>query len=575
MSATYDEPLHAASAWVEWRHGDYRINPEDPPLSKYWAVFPLASDALTIDRDMPAWREMGRELSATRWAWCVDMLFWRGNDADAYLTRAREMMLILGVAMGAVIAWFAHRLAGAPAAIVATALLAFDPGFLGHAPLVKNDVAIALVTIGLVMAIWSFGRRGTWKNALVVMLLCGAGFVTKFSGVLLAPVLVLSLIVRALLPLDWIVLGRSVQSRRGRLLAAGAMSLASALATVFIIWATYGFRFDATPDGAVIDQAPLLEKLKYKTLQVRLGRQPTLIEVADADPPLVGRVVSWATRQELLPQAWLTGFLYTYDSSILRRSFLLGEFSVTGWWYYFPLAMLFKTPLATLVLLAMSAGLLGWIIRRRGGPWLRANAWTLTCFIVPFAIFLFFAMSSNLNLGLRHVFPLYPFLFIAAGCAAAWAWAHLAGRAVVGTLLLALAVESLAAFPNYIAFFHVAAGGPRGGIRLLSDSNLDWGQGLKHLAEWQRENPSKPLYLAYFGTADPAYYGIRYTNLPGGYSFGEPPRWPDGPAVLAVSATILQGTYAFSDELRASYQALQSQPVLEVVGETIYLYEVK
>src|ERR1700728_4879287 len=89
---------------------------------------------------------------------------------------------------------------------------------------------------------------------------------------------------------------------------------------------------------------------------------------------------------------------------------------------------------------------------------------------------------------------------------------HGAWRA--GQLAIGLITETAHAYPNYIPFFNIFCGGPRGGIRLLSESNIDWGQDLPRLAKWQSEHRDRPIYLLYWGSGDPQYYGISYVNLP-------------------------------------------------------------
>jgi hypothetical protein len=166
-------------------------------------------------------------------------------------------------------------------------------------------------------------------------------------------------------------------------------------------------------------------------------------------------------------------------------------------------------------------------------------------------------------------------MYVAAGCVAAYA-ARMWGRRAVIALAIGgavLAVESLSVFPNFIPFFNVAAGGARGGLALLGDSNLDWGQDLKLLAEWQRAHPERPMYLAYFGLADPHYYGVRYTPLPGGYHYDPKPAWPGGECVVAVSATYLQGILVEPELYEQFYKKLAALRPTEVLGGTIYLYQ--
>jgi hypothetical protein len=250
---------------------------------------------------------------------------------------------------------------------------------------------------------------------------------------------------------------------------------------------------------------------------------------------------------------------------------------MTGWWYYFPLAMLYKTPIATLLAVVLAA----WVLVRARRPDntdapARADVrWAAACLIVPFAVYALSAMTTRVNLGVRYVLPLYPLLYVAVGVAAAVAWARWRRAGLVIALLaLALIAESVAAFPNYLAFFNVAAGGSRGGIRLLGDSNLDWGQDLPALAEWQRRNPDRPLYLSYFGTADPRAYGVRATDLHSAEAAGilaGTTRAPNG-GVIAISATNLQGIH-FDEGLRRVMERWRRRPPVDVLGGSIYLFD--
>jgi hypothetical protein len=190
--------------------------------------------------------------------------------------------------------------------------------------------------------------------------------------------------------------------------------------------------------------------------------------------------------------------------------------------------------------------------------------------------YLLVAMSANLNLGVRHVMPLFPMLYIAAGVVFARWWndARKAASLVGCALAAGLLVESLAAWPNYIAFFNAPSGGSRGGVRLLGDSNLDWGQDLPLLADWQARHPTTKLYLSFFGAVDPDVYGIDHVNIGGGANnpSGRPVGRFSGPGVFAVSATQLQGIYVIPGATR-SYAALRELRPREVLGGTIYLFD--
>jgi hypothetical protein len=178
------------------------------------------------------------------------------------------------------------------------------------------------------------------------------------------------------------------------------------------------------------------------------------------------------------------------------------------------------------------------------------------------------AVTSKMNIGLRHILPLYPLVFLVAAKAVS---ELLAGRRkTYSVALVALClyqfVESARIYPHYLAYFNQLAGGPGHGHEFLVDSNLDWGQDLKGLKEWMDAHEVKRINLSYFGTADPAYYGIECTHLYGAPFFAKglvgKPRLP---GYVAVSLTNLRfGTWYFEP-------LLQREPVA-VIGYSIYVY---
>ena len=111
-------------------------------------------------------------------------------------------------------------------------------------------------------------------------------------------------------------------------------------------------------------------------------------------------------------------------------------------------------------------------------------------------------LRANLNIGLRHILPLYPLLYVAAGCAIlarVWQRWGRGGKILVAGLGAVLLLETQPRrFRNYLSFFNRAVGGERGGLKLLGDSNLDWGQDLPLLAKWQKEHRDRKLYLFVF-----------------------------------------------------------------------------
>ncbi len=564
-SATYDEPYHALSAWTQLRFHDFRINSEDPPLWKYWAALPNSRSAITADFKSDYWTTEPDKLWL-QWYWCVQTLYRTpGNDAIAFVQRSRAMMLLIAPILGALIGWWSWRIAGPCAAVFATALFCFDPNFLAHAPIIKNDITFSLALLGLSYSLWRAGQALTWPRIVAVAVLCGISLTVKFSGVLALELIPLLLCIRAILPTPWPVLGRMLITRRARLAVALTVTLTATLFGYLCIWTVYGLRYAPTPEPNVwLNTRQLAQMSAEKEAAVRNGG--VQVDHPESLPPSrFAQSARWLGKHRLVPQAWEAGLLFTYQSALIRPSFLNDQISNTGWWYYFPFVMLVKTPLATLIA-AFLAGLL--VLR------LRPTSWTAIALAVPFLLYLLMAMRTNLNIGFRHILPIYPFAFIAIGWAASRALERFGRRAMIFSilLLLALSTESLSAFPNFIPFFNIAAGGSRGGFHLLGDSNLDWGQDLPLLLDWQKQHPQVPLYLSYFGLVDPTSYGIKYIPLPGGYHYDPKPAWPTTPCVMAVSASYLQGLYVDPQLYQEFYKPLARQHPIEILGGSIYLY---
>jgi hypothetical protein len=566
--ATFDEPASLVSAWVQTHFLDFRAGPENPPLYKYYIGLGARLSYLPIDRQSPLWPVMLKDMDAAG-PFYIDTLYRTpGVDADQLLNSARARMIILGMALGAVIAWWAWRWRGPIAAVAATAAYALDPNFLGHSPLLKNDVPVALALTGLSLAIWLLGERVTAWRWIAVALLAGVAMTTKFSGVFAIPVVVVTMLARAFLPQPWPWFGFNAKKRLAKLDLAVTIIAGVLLASYLIIWACYGFRFEMSSDPA--------GHFDPQALTRAVGGEST--DSPNHPSTLWMGTAEWIEKHHVLPEAWIVGLTYIHNWSLQAKAFLCGNLSDKGWWYYFPLAMLFKTPTSTLLALLLVA--IFWIWRWRKSAKVPAqprNYWpAIAAGTMPVLYFLI-AMSSDYDIGLRHIFPVYPMLFVIIGVtvAEAWKWRPRLTLGLGLALLVGLVVETSVSYPNYIAFFNVPSGGSRGGLRLLSNSNLDWGQDLPLLQDWQQNHPDRPVCLLYIGSVDPAYYRIPYFKTSDQSHFPDPKKAAAMHAVLAVSATVLQGTFLPPGQQQQAMATLRSRQPLAVLGGSIYLYEWK
>jgi tetratricopeptide (TPR) repeat protein len=577
-SPTFDEPLHAVAGAVHRQVHDYRIDIEDPPLWLYWAELPNWNRPLKLDLSSPNWTTMTRS-GENEWQFTIDTLYHTPeNDGETFIRRCRPMQVAIGVAVGCVLAAFAWQIGGALAGLIAVVLFAFDPTFLAHSAQIKNDVPVTLVTIALTWTLWRLGQRASIYTIAAFAIASALTLTVKFSGILLIPIASALLIIRAFMPFEWPVLGRILATRPSRLGASIMLIAVMVMSAYVAVWASYGFRFRASTDGEPIDTNRLL--LNASAFRIGLdvpnAGGPPIAEQASkniSDDGLT-HLARFALQHELMPEAWLNGLLFVNEYSKARPAFLCGQRSTTGWWYYFPLAVLFKAPLATL--LAGAALVVGFFTApkfyaRQARRYLSSSgAWTAATIAVPFSVYALVALSAHINIGIRHILPLFPFgfLLLALGLSRLIQRRRQRGLALAAVLFAILAAETLSAWPNYLAFFNTACDGARGGIHLLSDSNLDWGQDLPLLAKWQRAHPDQKLHLAYFGLVDPEIYGIKFSAFPGHNVSMAPAEFSSGPSYLAISALVLQMSYNNTSLYR---ELLATEPV-EVLGGSIYIY---
>lgn len=587
-SPTFDEPMHGLGAFVLGHYGDARMNLEDPPLYRYWQTLGSSRDDLKLDFEHPEWKKIPDDLQ-NQWLFIRDM-FKPGapNDIQNFVMSQRRPMAVLGGMTIVVAGLFAARVlrptGPTPARVaglfVAT-LLAFDANFLGHSPLLKNDVGMTLTTMLFAWSVMNLVERFSIRNVLLVGLASAAMCAMKFSGVLVGPMLAVALTARALLNLDWPSPLFRLDTIARRVLVILPTGLVCALITYVGIWASYGFRYPAVRDA---DQPFEFRTLVIQKEQIRryaITQEMIAPEQAALAPPdRFPRLIMWLNEHHFLPEPWLYGLMFVDANAVARTSFILNRYPFDGTWYYFPLAIAVKTPTATLVAGAAGLVFVG-VMGVLDKVWLRWREWALPLVALGtvFSVYAASAMTTTVNLGVRHVLLLFPFLLMPAAIAVAILVRDRVRRSIaaIPILLAALtAIETLQSHPDYIAFFNAPVGGPENALNLLGDSNLDWGQDLPALAEWQQKHPDTTLYLSYFGIVDPKCYGIRYINILPGYVWGEKTEIPDAsrPGVIAVSATHLQGIYNFVPSVRDAWNRVRfnAEP-REILGGSIFLYD--
>jgi hypothetical protein len=532
-SATWDEPIHLTAGYAGWVKHDFRIDPSHPPLLRLWAALPtLLVDDVAMGH-VPADNVPLRAWLRDAYGFAHRFLYVE-NDADRLLYRGRFMIVVLGVVLGIFVFLWTREWLGFTSAVVALACYAFEPNLSAHASLVTTDLGVTCFIFGTVYFTWLTCRRYSPRRMAGLIVCFSLAVVSKFSALLLAPIVL-------------VLLGMGVRRHQG-LTSRRACALLAGLAivSVAVIWAIYGFRYLPAPSTTA---ALTFEGTERVTAS-----------------PIIDATTSWIDAHRLLPNAYTQGFLYAYSSVQRLPGFLAGRISDDGWWSYFPLAILLKTPTPLIVMVC--AGLVA-LYRRR-----RDLGRDVAFILLPIIVFLGVAIWSGINVGLRHVLPVYPFAILLAALSVR-EFARVSRQLRVIALAVVVTVwtgEYALAYPHPLTFFNYAAGGPSNGFRYLSDSNLGWGQSLKPLKTWMEHQDVTHVNLAYFGQADPAYYGINCTHLPGAPSFAsESIARPKLPGYVAISATTLTGVYA-PPWWRLFYAAFRDLEPVAIIGNSIRVY---
>ncbi len=471
---TFDEQgfLVRGLAYVR---GDQHIRVGHPAgLNALNALFLVNDPTVQLPVDDLSWQATSFHRPAELFLWEI------GNNVEHVMFLARLPSIFLGLLLAALVGRWAWAISSRPwAGFLALALVAFDPNILAHTRLTTTDLGLTLGAALAGFSLWWFLKRPSWKN----VILAGVGFGllqnSKFTAGLFVPLFALVILV-----------GLIQQRRRGQSPWRSLIMLLTAypLAAFLTLWAAYGFDIGALPADL-----------------------PTFPQLSGLTLPLAHHL------EQLLD---IGGRL-----QVGTPAFLLGQYADSGWWYYFPVAFILKTPLPTLILLAwalvvaLTYGALR--ILRRPATRLTTHVAQLTA--LDFAALLIlalgyfaFALTTDINLGYRHILPVLPFLFVYTAVSIPrpiQAQTTPLLLNLYSLLLITLALITLWIYPDFLAYFNGLAGGPDNGWRALVDSNLDWGQDLDDLPGWMAENDVDSVWLSYFGEARPEYYGINYNGL--------------------------------------------------------------
>jgi len=532
-SATFDEPCHIVGGMIYWQLNDHRLQPENPKLPQRWAAIPLALAGWPLPSvDHPGWA------TSDMWSLSRAYLFEAGKPSRLMLALARSFSAVWGVLVALVVYRWSRDLFGPMGAWLSLAFCLFDTTLLGNAPLATSDVCAAFFFAWSTLAIWRMLQLPSASRAIVAALAVAGLFLAKFSAPLEIWVGVILLVIRSGFGPEWEVAWagrrRSV-STVGGLAAVAACLVVICLTVCLIIWLAYGFRFEAiSPTG---DPEP------------PIGRFASLKEAVQAVGGIKGQLLWFAGEHRLLPEAFLYGMACVLNA-MLRQTFFCGNYSIEGWKLYFPFTFLVKTPLPTLVALMLVPMLVFWrrpwlTLQRVDGGSCRAAWYPLAPVFALLAVYWATSCLSTINIGHRHILPVYPATFVLLGALPGLCEQRARLRGLDWVLVAWAGLTCIGSFPNHLAFFNGLVSRDEA-WHYLVDSNLDWGQEHYTLEDFvtKERRLSGPEYRIYGCLFDPTPQGTgngATTLLPTGMNDVDMPLLE--PGTYCISATHLQGVY--------------------------------
>jgi hypothetical protein len=525
-SATDDEPEQIAAAVVKVKQGHFDFFNEQPPLITSLIALPL----LFPQFNFPAVWEQVRN------PWTVGkiLMYRSGNDADQVLLLARLPIFLLFLLLCALVYFLILSLTRDRwYALLGSLFAGFCPNLLAHGRLATGDMGVTFFIFLSSLCFLRFLYGPNAVNTLLTGLFMGCAFLSKVSGLVLLPYF-------AALLLFFVLFERKFSWR----------DISGYLVRSLII---------------VLVALTLIELLYL----LEMGHSYVHYSYPRLAETFWGRLVIPFMEYQKNVSAIYRWVALPYD----KAQFLMGSFSSTGWWYYYIACFLLKTPLPAIVLFLFSCGTVAALGRNSftapDGP---ARRQYFHLFSLVFFVLLFLSVSSQskLNIGLRYILPIYPFLYVSVALASFMAAARLgrARRPFLGFLTLCLlwsVISSVMAYPSYLSYFNELIGGRQNADRYLIDSNLDWGQDLKRLALWVDDNHVPAIYVHYFGGGEPQYYlGQRAMVISPG---------PRKPGYYAISRHLYRRSDLYRSRGTDMETYLKGARRVATIGESIYVFK--
>ncbi len=505
-SATFDEPNIITSGYSYWKTGDYRLTFEHPPFAKLIAGFPLLlmNPQPVLPLESEQWK-----ISATpegafvqQWPFSQNFFYKMNNDAEKMLLYARIPFLLIGILLGVYVYTFAKKL------------------------LIRQQMAENYAIYGALFALflYTFSPLMLAYTSLAIT----DGAITAFFFITIY------------YAWQW----TETKTTRDLLLCSIFFGLANAtkFTGLYII-----------PTGVILFFLTLFfEKEKRREKAIVAVKALFIILI-------IGIILVSATYGFTNSGLYIEGFKFVSEhSTVGHNAYLLGEYNPEGWWYYFIVAFLVKTPIALIILFTIA---LFFVSKEK-----RLFSKEILFLLVPAALYFIAFMLNDINIGIRHILPIYPFLFVFTATEITTQIVKNKSKilvAIVAICTLWSIVTLLLVAPHYLAYFNELVGGPDNGAKILLDSNIDWSQDIARLEKWLDKNDLKenPQHYAVFSLEPLAYRNMSAKSMPCSQHLG----------LFIVSANEL---YDLGQRYQGCLDWLQKETPSEKIGYSIFIYNI-
>jgi len=552
-SAVRDEMPHIVAGYTYWTMHDYRINPEHPPLIKQLCALPL----LFLDVNFPSTYKAWADNVNDQWDLGDTFLYRSGNDADQMIFWGRIPVVILMILTGIVIyRWASEIFGNKTAGLISLLLYALSPNVIAHGRFITTDMGITAFSVFALYSWWKFLRNPNAKTFAITVVLQMLMHLAKFSSPIFLPIMgIMSLMAVCCYNTEAMSVWKRIR------VYVGGIILATIIAYIGVgLW---------------------YELVMYK-MPLEIQQRLIAESISDNEFRHLGLATKLTALTEipvLRPYAqYLLGFFMVAAHATYGHStYFMGSVG-QNWREYYFIAYLLKEPIASQLFLILSlvgiAAFVLIVLRSEHRKDLLERALRkygiLIAFLILIAIVLYMGMTAKLQLGIRYVISIFPYLYIIIGGLSSFIIRRSRLASVFAVLLTVwLFAANFVIYPYYLAYFNEYIGGPENGWKYMIDSNLDWGQDLKRLKTFVDENNIKDIKVDYFGGGNLDYYLGQGNFTYWGFDKGPTTGW------VAVSVDAIQWNSANTDQ-RMSYHWLTDnyEPVAKI-GYSIFVYKIE